>query len=105
MAGGGDVPMFMDHKWVDCWGDDTDEPPAYDWEPWSYGSQMGRVCQNRHRGYINSVFLDGSARKVGLKELWTLKWHRQYDTCGPWTVCGGVQPSDWPEWMQGFEDY
>ena len=49
--------------------------------------------------------MDFSARKVGLKELWTLKGNRNFDTCGPWTTCGGVQPSDWPEWMQDFKDY
>jgi prepilin-type processing-associated H-X9-DG protein len=66
---------------------------------------MGRFCISRHDGYINALFLDFSVRKVGLKELWTLKWHRQYDTCGTWTVCGGISPTDWPIWMQDFEDY
>jgi prepilin-type processing-associated H-X9-DG protein len=62
-------------------------------------------CINRHNGGINSAFLDGSVRKVGLKELWTLKWHRDYNTAGPWTRAGGVQPEDWPEWMRKFKDY
>ena len=38
-------------------------------------------------------------------ELWTLKWHRNFDTTGPWTKAGGVQPADWPEWMRRFKDY
>jgi len=42
---------------------------------------------------------------VGLKELWTLKWHRKYETAGPWTRGGGVQPSDWPDWMSELKDY
>jgi len=42
---------------------------------------------------------------VGLKQLWTLKWHRQYNTCGEWTKAGGIQPDDWPPWMRGFRDY
>ena len=49
--------------------------------------------------------VDGAARKVGLKELWTLKWHRQYDTANCWTKAGGVQPGDWPERMRQFKDY
>jgi len=49
--------------------------------------------------------VDGATRKVGLKELWTLKWHRQYDTANCWTKAGGVQPGDWPEWMRQFKDY
>lgn len=62
------------------------------------------------------LFRDWSVRKVGLKELWTLKWDgrkfhtnkwydRKFDTSGPWTLAGGVQPEDWPEWMRGFKDY
>jgi hypothetical protein len=49
--------------------------------------------------------MDWSVRKVGLKELWTLKWHGQYDTDGPWTKRGGVKPEDWPQWMRRFKDY
>ncbi len=49
--------------------------------------------------------MDWSVRKVGLKELWTLKWHRQYDTAGPWTKAGGVQGEDWPLWLRRFKDY
>jgi len=44
-------------------------------------------------------------RTVGLKELWTLKWHREFDTAGPWTKAGGVLPGDWPEWLRKFKDY
>jgi len=62
-------------------------------------------CINRHIGYANVLFMDWSSRKVGLKELWTLKWHRQYDTVGSWTTAGGVVPTDWPQWMKGFKDY
>ncbi|MBN2181986.1 MAG: prepilin-type N-terminal cleavage/methylation domain-containing protein [Sedimentisphaerales bacterium] len=62
-------------------------------------------CINRHNGYVNGLFLDWSVRKVGLKELWTLKWHNDYNLAGPWTRAGGVQPEDWPQWMQGFKDY
>ena len=60
---------------------------------------------NRHDGCINGMFLDWSARRVGLKELWTLKWKMQFNTSGPWTKAGGVQPEDWPEWMRNFKDY
>jgi len=62
-------------------------------------------CINRHNGHINGLFMDWSVRRIGLKELWTLKWHQHYDTSGPWTKAGGVQPEDWPEWMRGFKDY
>jgi hypothetical protein len=82
-----------------------DDPPPYDGYFDMGGGDTSRFCMNRHSGCVSSVFLDFSARKVGLKELWTLKWHRQYNTEGPWTRAGGVEPPDWPEWMQDFEDY
>jgi hypothetical protein len=44
-------------------------------------------------------------RRVGLKELWLLKWHPLFDTAGPWTKAGGVQREDWPPWMRRFKDY
>ncbi len=65
----------------------------------------GDVCINRHNGAINGLFLDWSVRPIGLKELWTLKWHLNFDTAGKWTRAGGVKPEDWPEWMQGLRDY
>jgi hypothetical protein len=36
-------------------------------------------------------------RPAGLKELWILKWHRNYDT--------HADPPVWPEWMREFRDY
>ena len=77
-------------------------PPQYDD---AIGSGMSYFCINRHDGGINSLFMDWSVRKIGLKELWTLKWHRRFYTAGPWTKAGGVQPEDWPHWMQRFKDY
>ena len=66
---------------------------------------MNCFCIDRHRGGINVAFMDWSTRKVGLKELWTLKWCRNYNTNGPWTKAGGVLPEDWPVWMRSFKDY
>jgi prepilin-type N-terminal cleavage/methylation domain-containing protein/prepilin-type processing-associated H-X9-DG protein len=77
------------------------EPPIIP----GFGLGFGQFCMNRHNGYINGLFLDWSARKVGLKELWTLKWSRQFDTTNIWTKAGGAQPEDWPQWMRGFKDY
>ena len=57
------------------------------------------------QGYINMLFLDFTVRKVGLKELWMLKWHNRFDISGAWTTIGGVEPGDWPEWMRSFKDY
>jgi len=70
--------------------------PEYSWSS---------TCINRHDGGVNYLFLDWSVRKVGLKELWTLKWNPSFDTRGPWTRAGVVEPSDWPAWMRNFKDY
>jgi hypothetical protein len=49
--------------------------------------------------------MDTSIKKVGLKEMWTFKWHKAFDVTNQWTRAGGVQSEDWPEWMKGFKDY
>jgi prepilin-type N-terminal cleavage/methylation domain-containing protein len=42
-----------------------------------------RICfqmyEGDNYGYVNSTFLDFSVGKVGLKELWKLKWHPVYN--------------------------
>jgi prepilin-type processing-associated H-X9-DG protein len=66
---------------------------------------MWLFAMDRHQGGINSLFMDWSVRKAGVKELWTLKWAPQFDTASPWTKAGGVQADQWPRWMQKFKDY
>jgi len=89
------------------WRDYTYPPPRCDAVPTidARAPDWNPPCINRHNGGINALFLDWSVRKVGLKELWTLKWHRRYETTGPWTKAGGVEPGDWPAWMRSFKDY
>jgi len=99
------IPLFFDCAWLDLYPSDTDSPAQIEEIP-STASEMQLVCINRHSGYVNSLFMDCSTvRKIGLKELWTLKWHRQFNTVNVWTKSGQVQPGDWPEWMRGFKDY
>lgn len=62
-------------------------------------------CINRHDGFINGLFMDWSVRRVRLKALWTLKWHPEFDTAGPWTKADGVSLQDWPKWMRRIKDY
>ncbi|UCG57744.1 MAG: type II secretion system protein [Phycisphaerales bacterium] len=92
---------------LDCIGswsapDANDMPPQQEDVAASF---MAYFCINRHGGFVNGLFRDWSVRKVGLKELWTLKWHREYDTAGPWTRAGEVEPEDWPQWMRSFKEY
>ncbi len=105
VSGSAQVPLFLDAPWIDCWPEHYDRPPEIDNLDWQQGTHMGRFCKDRHEGSINGLFLDYSVRKIGLKEMWRLKWHRTFKLDGPWTTEGGVEPGDWPQWMQGFKDY
>ena len=104
VSGANNIPVFLDCRFssVYVWGGAV--PPDYDGGGDSFGN-MSSVCIDRHDGHINSLFMDFSVRPVGLKELWTLKWHRTYNTASEWTIAGGVKPEDWPEWMRKFKDY
>jgi prepilin-type N-terminal cleavage/methylation domain-containing protein len=104
---GNQVPVFTGSWWVDSWPLETDQPPQRESGPGDTPgtNEMNRVCVDRHDGFVDSVFSDWSVRKVGLKELWTLKWHKTYNTGGIWTKAGGVDPADWPQWLRKFKDY
>jgi len=87
------IPVFLDAKMPSDSPRDTGAAPG------------SAFCIDRHLACVNGVFLDWSVRRVGLKELWTLKWNQSFSTVNKWTKAGGVQPEDWPEWMRGFKDY
>jgi prepilin-type N-terminal cleavage/methylation domain-containing protein/prepilin-type processing-associated H-X9-DG protein len=100
------VPVYLDAHCLHKAPRDTDEPLHVDDDvtrAWSDG--VNHFCINRHDGYVNGLFMDWSARKIGLKELWTLKWHREFNTVNRWTRAGGVHQGDWPEWLKEFKDY
>jgi prepilin-type processing-associated H-X9-DG protein len=94
-------PFILDSKLASISAKDHYEPPQNE----DYPVRFGAVCMNRHNGHVNGLFLDWSVRKIGLKELWTLKWSRDFNTAGPWTKAGGAKPEDWPHWMRNFKDY
>jgi hypothetical protein len=102
------VPIMGDGGWrSDGQPYEHDTPPAFEGEPRGgvADDEIRIFCINRHDGFVNVLFMDSSTRRVGLKELWTLKWRKRGDTAGPWTIAGGVHPNDWPEWMRMFKDY
>ena len=99
------VPLFFDCSFFAVNPFFLDGPPAYEGDvvcgegPGGW-NELKRVCVNRHyrqQGLINVLFLDTSARKVGIKELWQLRWHREWPLDEP--------PPVWPEWMEHFKDY
>jgi prepilin-type N-terminal cleavage/methylation domain-containing protein len=78
----GEIPMFSDMSWVTAVPLVTNTPPLWeDARQWSGGTggNMGLVCLPRHNRAINMAFVDRSVRRVELKELWLLRWHRNYD--------------------------
>ena len=124
VKGASNVPMQLDSSLMEAGWRDGAKPPVCDAIPTESARPVGAPprgpgpsgdefgtyadtpsCINRHDGYVNGLFFDWSVRKVGLKELWTLKWHRKFNTENRWTIAGGVRPTDWPEWMRNFKDY
>ena len=101
--GAADAPLIVEAAWFHLTPLPSDIPPPVehmvDFLP--SPSQMAYMVLNRHSGAINVLFLDSSVRRVPLKELWTLKWHRSWDTNGPWSTHNGNQPA-WPDWMRKF---
>ncbi len=109
VKGANKIPVFGDATWHDAWPRHTDQPAPH-MDAFGIGNQgvsgeMNHFCIDRHNGFVNMLFMDWSIRSVGLKENWTLKWHRAFDTMGPFTRAGGIQPEDWPTWLRRYKDY
>jgi prepilin-type N-terminal cleavage/methylation domain-containing protein len=83
-SGTNNIPLLLDSMWVDGAPTHGNKPPPYEgyMEPGTTDN-MQRYCINRHNGTVNSVFMDYSVRKVGLKGLWKLKWNRGFNTSRP----------------------
>ncbi len=100
--GAGNVPVFGDCMWdgTDC---TTMDPP-----PTAPNVEMGNggisdFAVVRHPGSkfpVTMSFADNSARIVGLKQLWSLKWSPDFDT-----KYAASQPQNrfWPRWMNGYQ--
>lgn len=112
VRGAGEVPLFTDASTHGYSPWHHDEPPEYDGQTYiSFPictsvnvNEMRAGCLNRHpSGTINCLFLDLSTDRVGLKQLWQLKWHRNWfaDDEGIVDCAAPV----WPEWMKRFRDY
>ncbi|MBC8481396.1 MAG: type II secretion system protein [Planctomycetes bacterium] len=81
VKGADKAPILLDSVWCGGWPKHTDIPPVtWDYDAQPIQQQMTRYVLNRHLGFTNGVFLDLSVKKIGLKALWRLKWHRSFDT-------------------------
>ena len=107
VKGGAYIPLFLDCAWLGGSPLHEDTSPEYDGQTLGGGpggsmDEMRRFCMNRHNEGINGLFLNSSVRKIGLKELWELKWHRD------WNPSNDTPPREWnnpAHWMYGMKDY
>jgi prepilin-type N-terminal cleavage/methylation domain-containing protein len=89
-----EVPLLMCSQWKDIQPFPSDEPLEYESEVWTSGpyNEMRRPCIKRHAPYsVNVLFLDFSIDRRTIKELWKLKWSRNWPTDYALPV--------WPDWM------
>jgi prepilin-type N-terminal cleavage/methylation domain-containing protein len=101
VSGAYNIPLVGDSAFVDTAVRAGDKaPPTEDdfsecyWHP----QALGYYCMARHKNGINMVFVDMGARAVGVRELWTLRWHKGYNT--------GIAPANaWPPWLQEFPEF
>ena len=88
----GEVPIFGDCMWRGGFPDDDDTPQDIEEDRLiNDGESMRYFNMNRHSGATNLVFMDFSVRQVPLKQLWRLKWNRNFNIAKPSPV--------WPDWM------
>ena len=111
VRGAGEIPLLLDCMWIDVFPRPYELPPLYDGEctgvdnGGNLPSSMKKSCVNRHDEHINMIFLDYGVRKVGLKELWELKWHRMWEEK---YIDAGCPPTEWNDpdhWMYNMKDY
>jgi hypothetical protein len=110
VKGASEIPLLLDCMWIDVFPTPYELPPLFDGEcigvdkGGSLPLSMKKACVNRHDEHINIVFLDYGVRKVGLKELWEIKWCRlwkqEYEKAGTPTAWNA---SD--HWMYNMKDY
>jgi len=89
VKGAGNIPLLLDSSYVDGAPLFNDEAPPVDGS-FPYLNGMCHFCINRHDGAVNGLFLDFSVRRIQLKDLWFLKWHRGYDILN-----AGPSGDDW----------
>jgi prepilin-type N-terminal cleavage/methylation domain-containing protein/prepilin-type processing-associated H-X9-DG protein len=106
------VPMFLDSWWPGGRPKADDNPTGCDNGPpvdqtkihvnKHHNNGMEHFVVDRHSGTVNCVFVDNSVRDVGLKELWSFKWHKSYQTRNQFTKRGY---NGWPEFMNTSKDF
>ena len=110
-----EIPMFGDCRWrgggphMHMSRHVASEPPAVPDPPRDSGMigaghEMANWVMDRHSGGINMCFMDGSTRKVDVRELWTLRWSRDWDPANIYTKRGD-NTYTWPDWLKQYPAY
>lgn len=96
---GENVPIISDGRWLSSSCNDTQPPLAPELWDGNRASDWGMnlVNLNRHSNHVDMVMADGSTSKVSQRNLWTLKWHRGYNTHNQYTK---DTYTSWPETMK-----
>lgn len=80
------APLQFCSQWKDVQPYPSDSPPAHEWDMWTTGPrhEMRRACIKRHLPYhVQVLFLDFSVDERTIKELWRLKWHKEWPPDAP----------------------
>jgi prepilin-type N-terminal cleavage/methylation domain-containing protein len=104
------VPLFLDAMWRGggpWYGVESGlssnptfagiAPPNTNGHWAGYGHEMKHFAMDRHSRGVNAVMMDSSVRHVGIKALWSVKWHKKYDEKRGYT-------GEWPDWMSHYSD-
>jgi prepilin-type N-terminal cleavage/methylation domain-containing protein/prepilin-type processing-associated H-X9-DG protein len=102
VKGTGNIPLITANQWIDGWPRHDDSPPKLRGQPWgeSGNQNMARFFQDRHDGSVNAAFLDWSVKRLGLKQLYDIKWHRTFDLNADKPVWEEEAP-----WAKNVKDY
>ena len=74
-----EIPLFGDSMWRGGGPRQSDPPPTFNGEWSGADAEFHHFAMARHRKGINMLFFDGSARYQNAKDLWKLRWHREFD--------------------------
>ena len=91
------IPLMGGCMWDGANPMETDDAPSEKGLQ-NEASDMTTFCLDRHEGGENMLLMDTSCRKIGLKEMWRLPWHKNWDY-------EKAKRSVWPTWMQSYKDY
>ena len=109
MSNSDEIPFMLDAGNFDGSPRPTNFPPDDEYDVHFFGSvppdyAMKRFCVNRHDESLNMAFVDGRAGKVGLQQMWAIKWYKQWRA--------DLEVAKWPKefsdpdhWMYSMRDY